>query len=111
VDGSSGSLAWNAESPNQLWVGYRDRSNETMLKDPALMSASARPYAGFPGGHAEGYPDTFVQFFKDVYTYISGGDYRAPRPFPTFHAGHEGVCLCEAVATSVEQGRWVKPIC
>ncbi len=60
MDGSEGSLAWNAESPNTLWIGRRNEANQSMIKDPALMSPEARGYAAYPGGHAEGYPDTFA---------------------------------------------------
>jgi len=53
------------------------------MKDPALMSPEARGYAAYPGGHIEGYPDTFVQLFKDFYGYIAAGNFKAPRSFPT----------------------------
>src|SRR5579864_5522241 len=61
VDGSEGSLAFDSESPNVLWIGHRKQANQRMIKDPALMSPEARGYAAYPGRHAEGYPDTFVQ--------------------------------------------------
>jgi predicted dehydrogenase len=107
VDGSDGSLAWNAESPNTLWIGHRDQPNREMGKDPALMSPAARGYAAYPGGHAEGYPDTFAQLFKDFYAYIAAGDLNAPRTFPTFEIGHEEMILCDAIAASNRERRWV----
>lgn len=108
IDGTEGSLSWNSETPNQLWVGRRDQPNEIVIKDPALMEPSVRNYAGYPGGHAEGYPDTFFQLFNDVYAYISRDDFNAPQTFPNFHTGHEEVCLCEAIAESADQAQWVK---
>lgn len=108
VDGTDGSIAWNSERPNTLWIGKRDRPNKLVIKDPALMEPSVRSYAGYPGGHAEGYPDTFVQFFKEIYGYIKDGDLDAPRDFPTFDTGHEEVRLCEVIAQSIDQGMWVK---
>jgi predicted dehydrogenase len=107
VDGSDGSLAWNAESPNTLWVGHRKKPNQEMGKDPALMSPAARGYAAYPGGHTEGYPDTFAQLFKDFYAYIAAGDLNAPRTFPTFEIGHEEMILCDAIAASNRERRWV----
>src|SRR5262249_44813788 len=59
IDGSESSLAWNSESPNTLWLGRRDEASAELPKDPSLLSESARPFAVYPGGHAEGYPDTF----------------------------------------------------
>src|SRR5947209_2945866 len=108
VDGSEGSLAWDSESPNTLWIGHRIEPNQNMIKDPALMSPGARGFAAYPGGHAEGYPDTFVQLFKEFYGYISAGNLGAPRPFPTFDTGHAEMVLCDAIAASGQGHRWVK---
>ena len=107
VDGSEGSLAWHSESPNVLWIGHRNEPNQRMMKDPALMSPEALGYAAYPGGHIEGYPDTFVQLFKDFYGYIAAGDFKAPRSFPTFETGHEELVLCDAIAVSARERRWI----
>jgi predicted dehydrogenase len=108
VDGSEGSLAWNSESPNTLWIGHRKRANEEMPKDPALMSPAALGYAAYPGGHPEGYPDTFAQLFKDFYAYVAAGDLIALRTFPTFETGHQEMILCDVIAASNRERRWVK---
>ena len=108
VDGSEGSLAWNSEDPNTLWIGRRREPNREMIKDPSLMSPEARGYAAYPGGHAEGYPDTFVQLFKDFYAYLGAGDFSKPRTFPTVETGHEEMLLCDAIARSAKERRWVK---
>jgi len=108
VNGSEGSLAWNSESPNDLWIGHRSEPNELMMKDPALMSPAARGYSAYPGGHTEGYPDTFAQLFKDFYAYIEAGDWKVPRRFPTFETGHEELILCDVIAQSARERRWVR---
>jgi predicted dehydrogenase len=107
IDGTTGSLVFDSESPNHLWIGRRDRASEVLPKDPALQSPESRGYAAYPGGHPEGYPDTFVQLFKDFYGYIAKGDLRAPRTFPTFETGHQELVLCEAISESVQKGTWV----
>jgi len=107
IDGSEGSLAWDEEAPNVLWIGSRKEANRYLIKDPALMSPQARGYAAYPAGHAEGYPDTFVQLFKDLYGYIAAGDLQAPRTFPTFETGHYEVKLCELIAVSARERKWV----
>lgn len=107
IDGSAGSLAFDSECPNTLWIGRRERASEFLPKDPALMSPEARRYAAYPGGHAEGYPDTFVQLFKDFYAYVGKGDFRAPRAFPTFETGHHELILCEAIAESAQKKAWI----
>lgn len=107
IDGSEGSIAWNQEQPNALWIGKRREPNRELIKDPALMSPETRGFAAYPAGHAEGYPDTFVQLFKEFYNYVERGDMNASRPFPTFEAGHAGLVLCEAIAASARERQWV----
>lgn len=107
IDGSEGSLSWNSEEPNTLWIGHRREPNSEIIKDPSLMSPEARGYAAYPGGHAEGYPDTFVQLFKDFYAYIDAGDLSKPRSFPDFETGHEEMRLCAAIAQSAKEKQWI----
>lgn len=107
IDGSEASLAFNSEEPNTLWIGRRDRASELLPKDPALQSPESRGYAAYPGGHPEGYPDTFVQLFKDFYGYLALGDLRAQRTFPTFETGHIELILCEAIAESAQKKSWI----
>jgi len=108
IDGTEGSLAFDQENPNVLWIGSRKEANRWLIKDPSLMRPQARGYAAYPAGHAEGYPDTFVQLFKDIYGYIAAGDFQAPRSFPTFETGHDEVKLCELIAVSARERRWVE---
>lgn len=108
INGSEGSLFWHQEQPNQLWMGYRQKPNEILLKDPALMQPHTRRYAAYPGGHAEGYPDTFVRHFADFYAYLEQGDYNQPPTFPTLEDGRRELVLCEAILQSVHTQSWVK---
>ena len=106
VGGSKGSMKWEQERPNELWLGYRDRENGLVLKDPSLMQSATRQYASYPGGHAEGYPDTHKQLFREFYAYIAAGNFDAPRLFPTFEDGWRELVLCEAVQRSAVEQRW-----
>jgi predicted dehydrogenase len=107
IDGTKASLAWNSESPNTLWIGKREAASELLPKDPALLSPAARGYAAYPGGHAEGYPDTFVQLFRDFYAYLAAENFDAPRVFPTFATGNHELLLCEAIAKSAQDRTWI----
>lgn len=106
IAGAKQSLAWNSESPNELWIGHRDRANETLIRDPSLLHESARDITHYPGGHNEGFPDTFKQLFRSFYGYIAAGDFSAPSPFPTFADGHREILLSEAVLRSHRERRW-----
>ena len=107
IAGSAGSLAWNSERPNELWIGERDRPNELLTRDPALLHPEARAYTNYPGGHNEGFPDTFKQLFRAVYDYIDRDDFTAPPPFPTFADGHREIVLCQAILQSQRERAWV----
>jgi predicted dehydrogenase len=106
--GEKGALHWNSENPEQLWIGRRSSANEILMRDPSLLSGPARAAIGVPGGHAEGYADTFKQHFRAFYGYVAKGDFSAPAPFATFADGHREVVLCEAVLESQRKGGWVK---
>jgi predicted dehydrogenase len=107
VAGARSALAWDSERPNELGLGHRDRANERLSRDPALLHPAVRPFANYPGGHNEGFPDTFKQLFRAVYDYIEAGDWQRPRPFPTFRDGHREILLCEAILQSHRERRWV----
>lgn len=107
IAGSKQALYWDSESPNEIWVGHRKKANERLLKDPGLLSQTALNTMGYPGGHNEGYPDTFKQSFKAFYSYIAAGDFKAEKTFASFDDGHHEILLCEAIQKSNEQGGWV----
>jgi predicted dehydrogenase len=106
IAGSEGALAWDGEHPNELWLGSRTQPNSLLIKDPGMLSETARTYAGYPGGHAEGYPDSFKMLYKAFYGYLEAGDYAAARPFPSFAEGHREMLLCEAIHRSHLEERW-----
>ncbi len=107
IAGSKKALYWDSESPNEMWIGYRNRANERLLKDPGLLAGEVRPFASYPGGHNEGYPDSFKQSFTAFYSYIAAGDFSATPQFATFEEGHHEVLLCEAIFKSHQEGKWV----
>jgi predicted dehydrogenase len=77
IDGAQSAVAWDGENPNELWIGHRDRPNELLMKDPALLSPEARQSAGYPGGHAEGFPDIFKNLYRAIYAYLDAGNLNA----------------------------------
>ncbi len=107
IDGSQSSLSWNSERPDELLIGHRDRPNELLLKDPALLAAEARQFTSYPGGHNEGFPDTFKQLYWAIYRYLQAGDFAAKPDFPTFEDGHYELALGEAIFVSARTGQWV----
>ena len=108
VDGSDSSVAWFSEDPEQLWVGHRGRSNEILQRDPSLVDPDVRGVIGYPGGHVEGYPDTFRALFANVYADVEAGGPSPEPTYPTFADGHDAVCVLDAVRLSSDARRWVE---
>jgi predicted dehydrogenase len=108
INGSKSSLGWDSERPNELWVGHRTEANQVLMKDPSLLAPEAQATVSYPGGHNEGFPDTFKQLYTKVYNYILAGDYTKTPDFPTFTDGHYEMLLCEAIERSAKEGKWVK---
>ncbi len=108
IAGGKQSLSWNSETPNSIWIGHRDRPNELLSRDPALLGGRASRHAEYPGGHNQGFPDTFKQLFRDFYEHIAVGDQAARRTFPTFEDGHQENQLCEAILKSHREQGWVE---
>jgi predicted dehydrogenase len=108
VDGSDGALAWDAERNEELWLGHRDRPNETLHRNPGLLEPAARARTMLPAGHAEGYSDTFRELYRAVYSAVAEGVMPAEPDFPTFADGHRANVLGDAIAESDRERRWVE---
>ena len=107
VDGSDGAWAWDSEQPDQAWIGHRERPNEILIRNPALMNASGQAAAALPGGHVEGFFDTFCAHFRAVYDDVVAGRPSSSPGYPTFADGHDEMLVGEAIARSAREGRWV----
>jgi predicted dehydrogenase len=105
ICGTRASVAWNQERPDELWVGHRNAGNEIVVKDPSLLKPAVRDYADLPGGHSEGYDDTFKQVFRRFYASISnpGG---APE-YPQFIDGMRQLTILNAVLQSHRMRSWI----
>jgi predicted dehydrogenase len=110
IDASYHSIVWDQEKPEELWMGYRDRPNELLMKDPSLLHPLAKPYAHYPGGHPEGYPDGPKNFFRNFYKWVADGKVpgKGQADFATFEDGHCEILICEAILKSAKQKKWVK---
>ena len=107
IDGSDGAWAWDSEQPDQAWIGHRDRPNEVLIRNPALMNAAGQAAAALPGGHVEGFFDTHCAHFRAVYDDVVAGRPSSSPGYPTFADGHDEMLVGEAIARSAREGRWV----
>ncbi|HUE01222.1 MAG TPA: Gfo/Idh/MocA family oxidoreductase [Bryobacteraceae bacterium] len=105
IYGSKASVAWNQERPDELWIGHRNTPNEIIIKDPSLLQAGARPYADLPGGHSEGYDDTFKQVFRRFYRSVE--DPAAQIEYPQFVDGLRQLQILDAELASAAARAWM----
>lgn len=109
ISGSACALAWDQEIPQRLWVGQRDRPNQTFSDDPSLMQRDVAGSAHFPAGHIEGWPDAFKNMMLSFYQAVRAGampDARSRR-FASFYEGADVMYIVEAILRSHQQQRWV----
>ncbi len=109
VDGSASSFAWQHETSDRMWKGFRDKNNELVMRNPSLMHPSARSYTHLPAGHPEGWNDAFRNNLQAYYAYIFEGRRQSSQPcdFATFEDGHYLMRITEAILKSSAERRWV----
>jgi predicted dehydrogenase len=111
VCGAKASLAWRQEAQNELWVGHRDKANEVLHKDPALLEADVRGFAHLPAGHQEGWADAFCNVMREIYRCIATGPpYSALPPMAaTFEDGFRANRIVDAILESAaDGGAWTR---
>lgn len=110
VFGSKESYAWSHVHPNALWIGHRERANETFYESSVLQAPETRKYATLPTGHPMGYHDAIYNLFRDYYVAVAAK--REGRSFtatwPDFRTGHEMMCVIDAAVESNGSGKWAK---
>ena len=105
VYGSKSSVAWSQERPDELWIGHRNAPNQIILKDPSLLDGEARKFADLPGGHSEGYDDTFKQIFRRFYASIR--ETKTAIEYPQFADGLRQMTILEAELKSHQSRAWI----
>jgi predicted dehydrogenase len=104
IYGSKSSVAWNQERPDELWMGNRNTPNQIAIKDPSLLLPGAQSYADLPGGHSEGYDDTFKQVFRRFYASLADPGMAAE--YPQFVDGLRQMTILDAVLKSHQSRSW-----
>jgi predicted dehydrogenase len=111
VNGSLGALAWDQETPQQLWLGHRHKANQLLSDDPSLMNPDVAGRARFPGGHIEGWPDAFRAMMQQFYQAVEQGKPPTPQEvaaYATFRDGAQVMAIVDAIVQSHQQQRWVR---
>jgi predicted dehydrogenase len=107
ISGSAASAAWRSETPDHIWIGHRDAPNQILQRDPSLMNEAGAAAASLPGGHVEGFADSFFALFRQVYADVAAGVRSDRSTYASFEDGHHEMLFCDAVLQSAKEGRWV----
>ncbi|MDO8686559.1 MAG: Gfo/Idh/MocA family oxidoreductase, partial [Clostridiales bacterium] len=110
IDGSKASMCWNQETADQMWMGFRDKDNLHIIRNPNILSVEAKQYSYLAKGHPEGWNDAFKNNIYSFYKFIADGKVIGEDPcdFATFEEGHYIMKLTEAILKSSETKQWVK---
>lgn len=94
IIGTTGTVRWQQESPEQLWLGSRGADQIIRLKN------QNHSFAHYPSGHPEGYPDAITNIVRQFYS--QGGQY------PTFEDGLAAARFIEAAYQSHIHQSWAE---
>ncbi|KRE43168.1 Gfo/Idh/MocA family protein [Paenibacillus sp. Soil724D2] len=111
IAADKGTLAWNQEQPNSLWIGRRDQANHELFSDPRLLTESAAALSHYPGGHQEGWPDALKNMLIDFYSAIrnrTANESTYSRSFANFEEGDQIMKVMDAILESHRTEQWVK---
>ena len=107
VHGTEKSLAWDSEKCNEVWIGSREEMNSVLMRDASLMNENSHKFVDYPGGHNEGFPDTFKQLYKDFYEDVKAGKRKESSLYASFADGVRELKLTEKILESNEKRGWV----
>jgi predicted dehydrogenase len=112
IDGEKSSLYWNQEGADQMWMGFRDRPNQQIIRDPNSAPEDIREYYSLPAGHPEGHNDAMANIMRSFYGFIRDNKQigRDACEFATFEEGHYMMKLIEAILESSQTKQWVSVI-
>jgi hypothetical protein len=107
IYGTTGSLQWEFQNPNEIRIGRRDTPDMILQRGTAGFTEDVAGFTDYPGGHPEGFPDSHKMNYRAIYEHIASGR-QTPVLFATADDGHHEVRLCDAVLKSSRQKKWVK---
>jgi len=104
INGSKGSLVFNAERPNELEIYTEDTHSGTHGFRTVSVTSGQDRYTGhyWPTAHNIGYEHTFTNLLYDAFTAIGKGE----NPSPNFRDGYLNNVLLDTIAKSTATKKW-----
>lgn len=107
VYGTTASLEWHQEDPNELTVRYLDRPLEVLKRGNGYLSDVAVHNTRLPSGHPEAFFEAFANIYRNAgRTMVAKIAGEEPGPFDTdFPTVDDGVRGVHFILTALESGR------
>jgi predicted dehydrogenase len=107
VYGSTGSLQFDQEKPEELWLTRPGQASQCLYRGVPATPGGLPMAHRIPAGHPEGYLEAFAQLYRDFARAWRG---EAGVELPGLDEGLAGMAFVEAVLRSHREGmRWVRP--
>jgi predicted dehydrogenase len=115
IDGTKGSLHWQQEEPNKMWIRANGKPHQLYTRDPnaSYMHDTAKASCRIPSGHPEAYLEAFANIYCSAYDAMiaraSGQKVEQTKTvYPNVNDGVEGMYFIQqCVASSKENAAWL----
>lgn len=110
IYGTRGSLDWQQQEPNSLWMKWPDRPAELLRAGQAYLGEAALGITRTPPGHPEGYIEAFANLYRNFALSVRearDGTAQNSPGIPGIDEAVRGMAFIEAVVASSNAGnRW-----
>ena len=108
VSGDEKEFSWHMEQCDRLWVGQRERGNESVYVDRNTALPEVHPYIHLPAGHTPGWMDALTNAMQAFYDSLNEEAYAKEKvPYATLEDGVMGNRFVDACLESARQERWI----
>lgn len=112
IAAQDGTIVWDQEDANRIWIGHRNKPNAEWIRDPELLGSGAGALSHYPGGHQEGWPDGMKNLlisFYDKVMEIHGGNFTGQAEMiASLEDGHYIMKIIEAIVESNRTKQWIR---
>lgn len=115
IDGTKGSLEWQQEEPNKMWLRRNGQPHALYTRDPnaPFTNDLGKAACRLPSGHPEAFFEAFANVYRAAYDSMilraAGKAFEKTNTvYPNVNDGVEGMYFIQqSVASSKENGAWL----
>lgn len=107
ISGNKQSVEWEQEKPDKLFIGHRDKGNETIYASHNYLTNYAKKFAVLPSGHPVGWTDAFTSGIMNFYEDIRSEKEDYQKVYADFPCGYYITKIVEACLLSNKSNKWI----